>query len=275
MTGKQESGDKPQLHQSQLSMYANCGLAYYFRYVEGRRLAPGIAAITGTATHKSIESNLAHKIDTGELLPLEQVTEIARDAVHHAWEAEGVMLDDEEKGQGEDKLRGSVVDTAVKLARLHHQQLAPTIEPVAVEKKFKLELPMLPVDLVGTIDVEEADGLRDHKCFKRSPSQLEVDRSLQLTLYSLAKRTIDGREPRRISLDVLLKRKRGPKITTISTTRTVEDYHRLLDRISRITTAIDKGDFIPSNPDNWRCSPRWCGYFGLCPQGRGRLSISI
>jgi RecB family exonuclease len=201
--------------------------------------------------------------------------EIARDAVNQTWDREGALLDEEERAEGEASVRGHVVDMAVKLARLHHEQVAPQIEPVAVERTFKLELPNHSVDLVGTIDVEERDGIRDHKCFARAPSQFDVDRSLQLTMYALAKRTLDGQEPKRISLDVLVKLKRGPRVETFQTTRGPDDYRALLDRVAVVTHAIEQGVFVPTTPDNWRCSPKWCAYYDICPYAGGRRSTQV
>jgi putative RecB family exonuclease len=261
---------KREVHQSQIVMYTNCGMAYRLRYIDGLKRPPGVAAITGTATHKSVEKNLGHKIKTGELLPLEAVEEIAAASVNQVWDADGVLLSEEERDEGEAQLRGRTVDQAVALARLHHQEVAPHIQPLAVERTFKLVLPNHPVDVVGTIDVEEKDAIRDHKCYKKTPRQDDVDRSLQLTLYGLAKKVLDGgANPKRLYLDVMVKNKE-PKVQVFQTMRSDEDYRCFLDRLDVVANAIAQGVFIPATPDNWRCSPKWCGYFDVCEYGARR-----
>ena len=260
-------GRKPELHQSQIVQYTNCGMQYRYRYVDGIRTRPGVALITGTGTHKSVEENLRHKIATGHLLDEDQVADIARDAVNQAWDREGVTLVDEENLDGEERVRGKTVDVAVKLARLHHTDLAPSLEPIAVERQFTLELPGRPVNLAGTIDIEEADGIRDTKTFAKRPRQVDVDRSIQLDLYGLAKKTLDGKNPRRIALDVLVKNK-TPALQVYQTTRDDSDYQALLMRVDAVTSAIQSGMFLPTTPDNWRCSAKFCGYYDLCPFGR-------
>ena len=265
---------KPELHQSQISLYTHCGMAYEFRYVKGKIIPPGVALVTGIANHDSAQKNLQSKIDSGSLLPEEQVLELTASAVHRLWE-QGVTLDYNERATGEATVRGRTLDVAVKLSRLHHRTLAPVIEPVAVERTFKLILPQYPVDLVGTIDVEEHGGLRDLKCYGKKPSPVEADRSLQLTLYALAKKTLDRAHPKRISLDVLVKNK-TPKIVTQTTTRNEGDYRSLLARVSVVSDAIQKGIFIPATPDDWRCSVKFCGYYHICPYGtRRRTSVSM
>lgn len=264
---RQDQKRKPELHQSQIVQFINCGMQYQYRYVDGLRTRPGIALITGTSTHKSVEVNLRNKIEHGVLLDEEQVADVARDTVNQVWEQEGVFLAEEEREEGEEVMRGSTVDTAVALARLHHNELAPRIEPVAVERQFTLELVGRPVNLAGTIDIEEADGIRDTKTYAKRPSRDDVDRSIQLDLYALAKKTLDGKSPKRISLDILLKNK-VPTLVTLETQRDDLDYQRLLLRVDAVTSAIQAGNFLPTTPDNWRCSAKYCGYFDHCPFGR-------
>lgn len=268
---------KPALHQSQIVMFTNCGKQYEYRYVQGIKTPPGIALVTGTGTHKAVEENLRAKIATGKLLDEDQVTDVARDAVVQLFEGgEGVALTKEERAEGAGKVRAAVVDAAVALARLHHRELAPEIEPVNVERQFLLELPGRPVNLAGTIDIEEADGIRDTKTYAKRPSQDDVDRSIQLDLYGLAKRALDGTNPRRLSLDVLVKAKE-PVVKVYQTTRTDADYRRLLARVDAVAAAIEKGVFLPTVPDDWRCSEKFCGYFlTVCPFGaRQQVQVPV
>jgi hypothetical protein len=54
--------------------------------------------IVGTGTHRGIEVNLNNKIETGELLPVEDVQDAARDGLYAAWESQEIMLMPGESG---------------------------------------------------------------------------------------------------------------------------------------------------------------------------------
>jgi CRISPR/Cas system-associated exonuclease Cas4 (RecB family) len=245
-------------------LYA-CPMRYEFRYVRGIVRPPGVALVTGTGTHAGVEGDLLNKIRTGELLPEEAVRDITRDAVNREWD-KGVELNYDERKEGEKAVRGRAVDQAVSLATLHHRELAPVIEPVAVEKTWMLELEGFPVDLSGTIDVEEKHSFRDTKTYSKMPTQYAVDRSVQFSMYALWKKTVDGQNPGTLHMDVLLKTKE-PKAVAIPTTRGEKDYHEVLRRVDSAVKLIESGCFMPTSPDNWQCSRKFCGYFDICEYG--------
>jgi len=260
---------KAQLHQSMISMLYGCGEQFRRRY--GARfgwndkeeiIPPGVALIIGISTHKSVEHNLTSKINTGELLPLEEIKDIARDDVATRWK-DGVALTKEESKQKR-KTKGSCIDTAVSLSELHAVGLAPTLNPKAVERKWVVTLDGFPFDLSGAWDVEEKGNIiRDTKTSAKSPSQGDADSSEQLTMYSLAMKVCDNKEPKALFLDHLVKTK-TPKIVTLKTRRTAKHRLVLLRRIEIAAEVISKGAFVPANPMDWRCSPKFCGYWNTC-----------
>ena len=222
--------------------------------------------ICGTGVHRSSAKDLTAKRDTGKLLEEAAVLDEARDVVNREWEA-GVMLDDGEKLIGEKRARGETVDQAVALAGLHHRQLAPVLAPRHIERPFIVELNGYPVDLAGTLDLQEQDGtVRDLKTRAASPPAGLADSSLDLSCYGLAAQALDGTPPASLAMDFLVKTK-TPKLVTQTTTRGEGAYRAFLLRVAAISKAIDSGSFPPGSPDEWWCSSRWCGYFGICPHG--------
>jgi RecB family exonuclease len=259
---------KPTLSPSRLEMLSKCGMQYYFRYIEGRVVPPGVAMVVGTATHKSVERNLGNKIQTGQLLPQDAVVEAGIDAIKNHWEGEPPALDDDEKEIGEKAVKGRAIDTVATLAKLHHQEFAPKIQPTHVERYFRLELKGFPFDLDGFMDIQEATTVRDTKTSAKSPSGDEADYSVQLSAYALAVKTVDGKLPTSVHLDYLVKTKE-PKAVPVSSTRDEEQLRSLLLRVERAATVVEKGAFYPTSPDNWVCSKKWCGYWdSVCPFGR-------
>ncbi len=259
---------KPQLHASMINTLYACGEQFRRRYGarfgwadREEKIPPGIALVTGIATHHSIEKNLIHKIETGELLPLEAIQDLTRDQVLALWD--NVMMTEEE-ASNPDQTQGSTIDTSIALAKLHASELAPDLLPKSVERKWVIALNGYPYDLAGQWDIEETTGsIRDTKTAAKTPTQESADNSEQLSMYALAKTVCDGSEPSALFLDTLVKTK-TPKLVILETQRTQVHRQALLHRIERATEIIERGAFTPANPQDWHCSLRWCGYAATC-----------
>jgi CRISPR/Cas system-associated exonuclease Cas4 (RecB family) len=265
---------KPALSSSMLRTLRNCGMQYYYRYVEGIIARPGVAMVIGTATHKAIEKNLRAKQETGALLSVEAVEQTAAEALSNTWDGENPVLHDKELIVGEKAARGWATDVAVALSRLHHGALAPAIVPVHLERYWRLDLKGYPMDLDGFIDIQEPTAVRDTKTKTKSPGEDEAERSTQLTAYALAVRTIDGTAPASVHLDFLISTKE-PKYLTLTSVRTDDDFRVLLREVETACRVIESGAFMPTDPANWQCSERWCGYFAsTCPFGARRRSTN-
>ena len=87
---------KPHFSASQLRMIRGCPLQYFYRYVEGRKIPPGVAMLRGSAVHETVETNLRRKIENDELSPIEEIRDLAADSFAQRWEAEPPLLTVEE-----------------------------------------------------------------------------------------------------------------------------------------------------------------------------------
>jgi CRISPR/Cas system-associated exonuclease Cas4 (RecB family) len=274
-----QSDKKPQLHVSMIDQFARCGIQFQRRY--GYRfgiwdreeiIPPGVALVTGIAVHKAVEDNLKNKLATGALLPTQQVQDSARDAVNGLW-AEGVLLTEEEALDSKGAL-GSTVDQTVALATLHHQIVAPKIEPAAIEERFVISLKNYPFDLSGKKDVREKSGcLRDTKTAAATPPQ-DAARTMQNAMYSLAEKVERGAYPDTVTLDYLIKTK-TPKYEARIVKPDDAFVQPLLRRVERVTEIIEsvkagKQALMPADPSNWACSAKYCGYARTCPFWSGR-----
>ena len=263
----------PHYSVSQMNTFWMCAMRYYWRYPMGLKVPPGVIAVMGKGGHKSIEANLNAKKDTGLLLELEAVEQIAYTEVNRLWDDEAPRLSPDEAAEGEKNVRGRAVDRAVVLSRLHHTVVAPDILPTHVERTVRVEIPHLGVDFLGIIDVCEADRIRDTKFKSKSPTAGEVNGSLQFTAYHLARKVVDGVDCK-LQMDALVSTKE-PKYVAATTTRTTVDHQDLLDRLVLMHQAIQKGVFLPCQRDSWMCSEKWCGYWDNCPFGRkGRERVT-
>jgi len=269
------SDPKPALSISRLNMLSRCGEQYRRRYIDGEIIPPAIAMLTGSAVDESVNRNLEHKIETEELLPAEQVADIARDALNHRWDESGVLLTPEEAKENLKKLRGEAVDKSVRLSLLHHGGLASRLDPTHVQRKWRIELDGYPFDLIGFIDIQEsAVSVRDTKTSKKSPHTGIAGTDNQLTLYALAVQVLDGEPPEYVALDYLVDLK-TPKIKSLISTRNDDDFRVILRRVENAIRTIEAGVFVPANQNDWACSERFCGYFRTCPYTRNPKSVSL
>lgn len=268
----------PQLHATALQTFARCPEQFRRRYIEGERRAPGIAMAVGTATHAAIEADMRQKLQTGELLPGEAIADLARDRTAELFAGEMDLTEEEAATGGKAAQAGPAQDKAIRLATLHHAQVAPGLQPAACERPFALDIgPALeplgitaPFDLVGTIDLEVVGGdgapnaIHDAKTTAKAPDQNAAEQSLQLAAYALAKRTLDGDPPSSLVLDYLVDNK-TPKHVRLVSLPTDDRERALVARIGVVAQAMQAGLFPPAPPDAWWCSARFCGFHSTCP----------
>lgn len=271
--------DKPQLHQSHIAMLARCGEQYRRRYRCGDRCPPGIAAHIGSGNHAAHALDMNRVLATGSLAALEETHEAVIKCLDARWDADGVLLFGDDLKRPEKVLRGEAKDLAVKLNTVRHEVLAPVLEPVRVSQKWVVELAGYPYDLAGEMDLEAKDGLHDLKTTGRWPDMSEADDSLQLTTYAMARNVCDNIPmPQDVHLDYVCGVKNRNKLSTgvkrQKSVRTQEHIDALLARLERVMTTLDKDAFLPTDPSNWWCSPRWCGYHSTCPFVKGRVQVA-
>ena len=250
-------------------MYARCPEQYRRRYVEGQRIPPGIALLRGSAVHTAAEQNNGQKVNSHEDLPVVDLQDIAAEAYDIRVQEEGVYLQPDEKSRAKDAL-GEGKDAAVGLAGYYGEALAPQIQPVEVEQRFTIELPGL-CDLMGVIDVVDTERvIRDMKTSGKRKAQRDADTNTGLTVYGLAYETQNQSPPAGLRLDTLIRTKSGKhSLQHLDTERTHAHYGALLKRLTAQVQAISLGSFPPTNPANWWCGPRWCGYYHTCPYRNG------
>lgn len=271
---------KPQLTNSMLDMMCRCGIQFQRRY--GARfgcwhteeiIPPGIALATGISVHKSVEANFKFKMADSEhrMLEPEEVEGVARDEFENIWQA-GLLLTDDEAANL-DNLYGSSIDMTVKLARLHYDNLAPHILPVAVEEPFVINLNGYPYDLAGRKDIRTEKGIHDVKTKSVTPPD-DAARSMQMAMYAMSEKIERGKLPDLVELDFLIKTKM-PKIVIRMAKPSdawIQPLLRRIEQMTKIILAVKEGHigFTPADPENWVCSKRYCGFSRTCSFWSGK-----
>lgn len=270
--------NKPQLTVSMMLMGFRCWIQWQRRFGarfecwhEEEIIKPGIALATGIATHKAVETNLKNKLNCGELLQRDEVSTIALEAFDHIW-MQGILLDEEE-AMNPRKARGQAIDQTVQLSVLHHDMLAPKINPLAVEERFVITMDNYPYDLAGKKDIREDGVVRDTKTMARRPAA-DAPRSLQMAMYSLSEKVERGKLPDRVVIDALVKTKTPQLVVceAVPQASWIDPLMRRIEQAMKIIESVkeDKGHFTPANPDDWCCTQKYCGYAASCPYWSGK-----
>lgn len=129
-----------QIHQSGVDMAGKCGVQFEFRYIKGQKRKPNAFLMCGTATDRAVNTDLEHKIQTGELEQESVLTDVARDACENYQGKSELELDPEDSGKSLEQVIGETKDKTVRLVKAHHGRVAPEIQPFATARKFSIDL---------------------------------------------------------------------------------------------------------------------------------------
>lgn len=244
---------KEYISPSQINTYLRCPAQYYFRYIKGLIMPPSASLTKGKAVHAGNEFNYRQKIESKTDLPVSRVLDYTASAFDE--------FAQETDFEGKDK--GKELDSTIQLTKLYHEEVAPSVQPVAVEEKVEVSFDNTEYTLLGYIDVLDDNGnIRDTKTTGRTPSEETIANSLQLSAYSLAHRQLTGKEENSIVLDYLVSTKQ-PKLVQFKAKRSQQEIDRFLKIMGIVAHNISCQNFYP-NPTNQLCNPKACGYWNTC-----------
>lgn len=169
-----------------LKMAMTCAEQYRQRYILGKRQRPGAALIQGSADHAAHEHNFEQKIKSGTDLGIDEIVE----RYHAAWDFEVEAAGDEVKWDGKpDDIRKH----GARMVELYAKEVAPRIQPVAVEWEFTTPLETVPLPMYGKLDLlagEPGDAPKyeriiERKTSKRTEKKPKTQWSLQGRIYQM------------------------------------------------------------------------------------------
>jgi len=262
---KRAADAKPILSPSQLETLSKCGLQWAFRYIDKIINPPTASMARGTGVHIASQANFEQKMETQTDMPAKDLIEIAVTGFESEV-AGGITLDVDDAAAC-DTVIGYAKDEVVDATQFYAQHVAPLYQPIFVEKEIVIELPG-ERDLLMVLDVGTKDGFMDLKTAKKSKNQDEADNSLQLTAYAVGYMHEVGQWPQGINLETIVCTTKQVRRSIVTTTRDDDDIATLSFRIDAFSKAIAAGNFIPAPVGAWWCSPRWCGYWNICPAVR-------
>lgn len=168
------------LSPSSLKTYMRCREQWRRRYVLGEKERPGAALVWGGAHNFAlVETNFAQKITSGEDMSIDDVKLAFAEGFDQRVERDG---GESEIAWGDDK-PGDLKDKGVDLTAHYHRTVSATVTPIAVERSFALDVPGVPVPVIGRVDVDEAYRTIDLKTGAKR--EMKPDNVFQGRVYQL------------------------------------------------------------------------------------------
>ena len=249
----------PVLSPSQVRCFFDCPARWWFKY--GLRLPErkNSSLALGLAVHQALEVNFRDKIETQEDLETPGVVVVFREA----W-----MEQVPETVFTADESQGDLRRLGERLVAKYMDEVAPTVEPAAVELDVHGEIG--GVSVRGRVDVLDVEGrLIDFKTAARRPSSVSPDYAFQLATYQQITPGASGE----VRIDSMVKTQ-TVQIVQQSYTVGEPDIRATQVLYPMAQKAMGSGMYCP-NRQSMLCSQKHCSFSKQCEEefgGRVRSS---
>jgi hypothetical protein len=249
----------PVLSPSQVRCFFDCQARWWFKYGLHLPERKNSSLALGLAVHQALEVNFREKIETREDLETAGVVCVFREA----W-----MEQVPQTVFTPDESQGDLRRTGERLVSKYMDEVAPTVEPAAVELDVQGEI--AGVSVRGRVDVLDVEGrLIDFKTASRRPSSVSPDYAFQLATYQQITPGASGE----VRIDSLVK---------TQTVQIVQQAYTVGEADVRATEvlypmaqkAMGSGMYCP-NRQSMLCSQKHCSFWKECEEefgGRVRSS---
>jgi hypothetical protein len=249
------------LSPSSIKKFLTCPEQWRKHYLHHESEPVGYYLFQGSVNHRTIDWGLRQKMN-GDRLP--EVKEIL-ERFDHEWTTELA----ERGGASEIVWRGTNPSEAKKetagLVRAY-LPIAQTLNPIALEEMWRVDVPLVPVPLLGKIDIELADRLVDRKETARRERIPKPDWIMQGGIYSAVKhKPIDFHVSTKTKMPMVYTPGVDPDLAQPAwSTRRMETYvQRVARMISMIYMQYGPDDvWPPGTMHTWACN--LCGYRPSC-----------
>lgn len=246
---------------SSLNDYETCPLKFKYRNIEKLEEPENVERIFGSLVHDSLEYMFSPN-------PLYPTQDEIIDYFNKNFETK-------KQKNGELKLDDALRNDGILILKNFYKKNTPwNYNVVDLESRFEVmiddPLSNEPCVLTGVIDRldkldENTYEIIDYKTGKKLPSQDNVDRDLQMSIYNLG---LINRWPHLKEKNIKLSLyyvKHGEKLTTSRQPKELEETkNKIINLIREIKNREKKGDF-PATP-SVLCN--WCGFRQICPMWR-------
>jgi RecB family exonuclease len=247
------TGIADSLSPSQVRTFTDCAYRWFNKYLLGEPDPPNAALAGGTSVHHAIAANFRYKLEEKRDLDTEGVIGIFRESWNEQQQL--ALFRDEE----DPKELGAAAEG---LVRLYMNEVAPTIQPAAVELPVNGVLGGVRIN--GILDVIDTAGkIHDVKTAKATPSSIDPMYRFQVATYRRLAPNASGL----VQLDTLVKLK-TPKRVEQQFEITEADI-RATDTIYPLAQQAMRSGYYMPNRLSMLCSRRHCPYWRNCERNFG------
>lgn len=240
----------PRVSYSQMSLYQQCGLKFFFSYVAGWQEPPTAALVGGNITHLVAEHLY-------KLSPAERTVEAALELLREHG-PEFLRKPQNTVFSDDIKMKQSVREAVVNLFELEDPTQV-TVQPEHLE--MNLRVPINGVEFTGTVDRFTQDGVNRVSDYKtgKGPGRFLDQKLAQPFLYALAFKTQHDIDVHEVEL-IYLNAKEIHRLPVVPSD--MEDAGQQLVEMSQGS----KSDFGNSS---WEAKTgplcKWCAFKEVCP----------
>jgi hypothetical protein len=175
------------LSASALGQFSRCPEQFRRVRVLKQRQRPASALIWGNADGDAFDHNFGQKIESHEDLPAGELEEKFAACLDERVEQDGgageVDWSRDCPGKTGKQAVADVKDRGTRLVRVYRELVAPSVQPIAVQRKFTLDLPGVPVPIIGYIDAETEPLTLEFKTAGKADTVASHNWRLQGQLY--------------------------------------------------------------------------------------------
>lgn len=245
------------LSYSSISMYLDCGRQWWHKYVNKDATLPSPELLFGSAWHGTVEQY----IQTGGNLLDHWQNNWSKQLEKNPncyWDTK---TPEEYQNMGVSWTTGKITSDT---GHVSMADFLRTIKPTAVEKKISLQVPGVPVPVIGFIDVITEDGIPgDFKTSAKSWSAGKAADEMQTLFYLAALNQERIHVPGNRFRHYIFVKNKTPKVQILEHSHNLGELLFLFRVIQNVWKGVEAGVFI-ENPTSWRCDPKWCDFWNLC-----------
>jgi len=258
---------------TQLNMISRCPQQYYYRYVMKLKIPPAGNLIQGRVYHKMTERNYSQKITSGNDLKISDLKDI------YVAEYEMAVNSQEIAWQNLSE-KSKLKDEGVAYSELFGKEISPAVIPARVEERAQVEINYISKEgkkesilLVAVFDLIDTEiKIIDQKLKSKSPTQSELDKDIQMGIYSMFYRLKYGEQEKCLVWDTIVKNKE-PVYRRVISVRGDNEVQWLRQKLIAPSIAMIEHEIFPAYPNGYNCDPRYCGYYDRCRKGTKKFLI--
>lgn len=240
-------------------MFFRCPYQYYMRYIEGLKIAPDGAMTRGLVCHSTLLIN-KDKAEDGLLSAKKKGNDWCLDETVDAY---NTLLDSkkDEVEWSDDLPFEEVRNTGQDAVKCYHK-FSKRIDKIE-EVEAKIDIDIDGTKVIGYIDLVTEAYNADLKIKKRK-MDLSIAEMMQMGIYNMYN------DKQYCNLHNVIIRKKGCEVIEYNIPRKNLPNDRIRQYLETFLAMKEKEMYPPCHPDNWSCSPNFCGYYRQCVYAQGK-----